>query len=123
MAGSGQGAGRRTNFALLALLALSLLTGTLSYALGTTPATLLATTAHGAVGLALVLLVPWKQATARRGLRRPTHRGRTAGLALAVLLLLTVVAGVAQAALGWGRCWGSRRCKCTSLRRFSPCRC
>ncbi len=106
MAGSGQGAGRRTNLALLVLVALSLLTGTLSYGLGTAPATLLVTTAHGAVGLALVLLVPWKQAVARRGLRRPAHRGRTAGLALAVLLLLTVVAGVAQAAFGWGTVLG-----------------
>ena len=94
-------AGRRTNLALLALVALSLLTGTLSYAVGAAPATTLVTTAHAAVGLALVLLVPWKSVLVRRGLRRGEHAGRTAGLVLAALLTVTIVAGIAQEVVGW----------------------
>jgi hypothetical protein len=93
--------GRRTNLALLALVALALVTGTASYAVGAAPATTVVTTAHALVGLALVLLVPWKQAVARRGLRRPPHAGRTAGLLLAALLALTVGAGIAQETVGW----------------------
>jgi hypothetical protein len=93
--------GRRTNLALLALLTLALVTGTASYAVGAAPATTIVTTAHAAVGLAVVLLVPWKQAVARRGLRRPPHPGRAAGLVLAALLAVTVVAGVLQQAVGW----------------------
>ena len=106
MAGPVQRAGRRTNLALLALVFLSLLTGTVSYGVGAAPATVLVTTAHAAVGLALVLLVPWKQAVARRGLRRPDHPGRTAGLVLAGLLFLTVLSGIAQEAFGWGTVLG-----------------
>ena len=94
-------AGRRTNLGLLALVALALVTGTVSYAVGTAPATTIVTTAHAAVGLALVLLVPWKSAVARRGLRRSEHAGRTAGLVLAGLLATTVAAGLAQATVGW----------------------
>ena len=94
-------AGRRTNHALLALLALALLTGTASYAVGAPPGVTVVTTAHGAVGLALVLLVPWKQAIARRGLRRRGHAGQAAGLTLAGLLAVTVGAGIAQETVGW----------------------
>lgn len=94
-------AGRRTNAALLAVLGLSLATGTVAYAVGSSPATILVTLAHAAVGLALVLLVPWKQAIARRGLRAPAHAGRTSGLLLAGLLTVTVLAGVVQEAVGW----------------------
>ena len=94
-------AGRRTNLGLLALVALALATGTASYAVGAAPATAVVTTAHAAAGLAVVLLVPWKSAVARRGLRRPPHAGRAAGLVLAALLAVTVVAGLVQATVGW----------------------
>ena len=94
-------AGRRTNLALLALLVLALLTGTVSYAVGAAPATTVATTAHAAVGLAVVLLVPWKRTLVRRGQRRGPHRGRRAGVALAVLVAVTVLAGLAQTLAGW----------------------
>ena len=94
-------AGRRTNLALLALLTLALLTGTVSYAVGAAPATTVATTAHAAVGLAVVLLVPWKRTLVRRGRQRGPHRGQTAGVALAVLVAVTVLAGLAQTLVGW----------------------
>ncbi len=99
-------AGRRTNLALLTAVALALATGTAAYAVGTAPATVLVTTAHAAAGLAIVLLVPWKQAVARRGLARPPHPGRGAGLLLAGLLLLTVVAGVVQEVAGFATVFG-----------------
>lgn len=94
-------ASRRTNSALLACVALSLATGTASYAVGAPPATTVVTTAHAAVGLALLLLVPWKAVLVRRGLARAPHPGRSAGIALAVLLLLTVAAGVVQEVVGF----------------------
>lgn len=94
-------AGRRTNLALLVLLSLSLVTGTVSYGVGAAPATTVATTAHAAVGLAVVLLVPWKRTLVRRGQRRAPHSGRGAGVALGVLVLVTVLAGLAQALVGW----------------------
>ncbi|MBW3639627.1 MAG: molybdopterin-dependent oxidoreductase [Actinobacteria bacterium] len=93
--------GRRTNLALLALIALAFLTGTVSFAVGSTPATTAVTFVHAAVGLALVLLVPWKSVIVRRGLRRPMHAGRAAGITLVALVAVTVAAGVGQAVLGW----------------------
>ena len=94
-------AGRRTNLALLTLVALALATGTLAYGVGQPPATAVVTTVHAAVGLALLLLVPWKSALVRRGLRRGDHPGRTAGIVLGFALALTVAAGIAQEAVGW----------------------
>ena len=94
-------AGRRTNLALLGLVALALATGTLAYATGRPPATTVVTTAHAAAGLALLLLVPWKAVLIRRGLRRGHHPGRTAGLVLAAALALTISAGLAQEVVGW----------------------
>ena len=94
-------AGRRTNASLLALLVLSLLTGTLSYAVGAAPATTVVTTAHVAVGLALLLLAPWKSVLVRRGLARAAHPGRGAGVALGVLLAVCVVSGVVQEVVGF----------------------
>lgn len=94
-------AGRRTNLALLGLVAGALATGTACYAVGTRPATTVVTTTHAAVGLALLLLVPWKTVIARAGLRLDPHPGRGAGLWLAGLLLVTVVTGVVQDVAGF----------------------
>ena len=100
-AGRPRRSGRRTNLGLLTLLAAALTTGTVSYAVGSAPATTLVAGAHAVVGLAVVLLVPWKSAVARRGLRRSPHAGRAAGIALALLVAVTVVAGVVQTTVGW----------------------
>lgn len=97
---------RRTNLALLLLFGLALLTGTVSYAVGTSPATTIVTVAHAVVGLAIVLLVPWKSVMVRRGLRRGAHPGRAAGVALAVLVAVVVAAGVAQEVAGYQRVLG-----------------
>lgn len=81
-------AGRRTNIALLALLAIAFVTGLLSWAIGTSVAAAIVV-AHGVAGLAILVLAPWKRVIVSRGLRR-----RRAGLATSVLLAVLVVACV-----------------------------
>jgi len=94
-------AGRRTNLALLVLLAAAFATGWLAFGAGTRVPAWTVTVAHGVTGLALLALVPWKQAVVRRGLARPRARpGRLAGIGLGVLVTLCVVAGIAHAYAG-----------------------
>ncbi len=69
--------GRTTKLALLALVALAVVTGTASYAVGTAPATSVLTAAHAAAGLALVLLVPGSGPS--RGAGCPVRRTPGAG--------------------------------------------
>jgi DMSO/TMAO reductase YedYZ molybdopterin-dependent catalytic subunit len=88
-------AGRRTNLALLVLLAAALLSGALAYAIGGGWAGPVAV-AHGVVGLTIVLLAPWKSVVARRGLRR-RRPGTAASVALTVLVAGAVVFGVLHA--------------------------
>ena len=59
-------AGRRTNLALLGLLLLAFVTGVLAYGVGTPTAATVVVATHGAAGLALLLLVPWKAVIVRR---------------------------------------------------------
>jgi hypothetical protein len=94
-------AGRGTNLALLALLAGALVSGGLAFGTGGDWA-FLALAAHGAVGLALVLLAPWKWAISARGIRRG-RPGTPASILLAVLVVLATVTGVGHA-MGW---WSS----------------
>jgi DMSO/TMAO reductase YedYZ molybdopterin-dependent catalytic subunit len=85
-------AGRRTNLALLVLLALALATGGLAFALGSGWARW-AVVAHGAAALGIVLLVPWKSAIARKGLRR-RRPGSRASVIFAVLVAVALAAGI-----------------------------
>jgi DMSO/TMAO reductase YedYZ molybdopterin-dependent catalytic subunit len=87
---------RRTNLALLAVLVVALVTGGLAFAAGTgwgRPAVL----AHGAAGLAVLVLAPWKSVVVRRGLARRSGPGRWASVAFGVLVLVAVAAGLAHA--------------------------
>jgi DMSO/TMAO reductase YedYZ molybdopterin-dependent catalytic subunit len=110
-------AGRRTNVALLVLLVSASATGVVGYEVGTPGPSRVVALLHGVVGLGLLALVPWKQVIVRRSLRRRTARSgrpdsRAAGrrsrsrvsrwmsIALAVLIALSVVAGVAHASFG-----------------------
>ena len=85
-------AGRRTNLALLVVLGLALITGGLSFATGSGWIRWVAL-AHAVVGLAVVVLSPWKSVVVRRGLKRG-RGGRGAALIFLVLLGVCIVAGV-----------------------------
>lgn len=91
-------AGRRTNLALLWLLAVVFATGALAFAAGT-GWNRWAVVAHGVAGLAMVLLAPWKSIIARRGLRR-RRPGSWASVALAVLVAVAILTGVLHATGG-----------------------
>jgi hypothetical protein len=88
-------AGRRTNLALLLLLAAALGTGFGSFAAGDGWAALVVG-AHAAAGLGLLVLTPWKSAIVRRGLRR-RHPGRGASVAFGTLVALALASGLAHA--------------------------
>jgi hypothetical protein len=92
-------AGRRTNIAILLVVAMAILTGALAFAIGGGWAWW-AVAAHGATGLALVLLAPWKAAISARGVRR-RRPGSFASLALAALIVVAVSSGVAHAVGVW----------------------
>ena len=87
-------AGRRTNLALLALLPLAIVTGAVTFLVGSGPIAVVVI-AHGVVGLALVVLLPWKSMIARRGLR---HRrpGRAMSVVLAIAVVVALVSGLAH---------------------------
>lgn len=89
-------AGRRTNLALLVLLAGSFGTGWLVYAVGTRWDRVGAV-AHGLLGIAIIALAPWKTAIAQRSLR---HRpgGGAASLALSALVAVSLAFGLLHAA-------------------------
>ncbi len=89
-------AGRRTNLALLGLLAGAFVTGWLAFGVGADPPGSWVVVTHGALGLALVLLAPWKSLIVRRGLRR-RRSGRTVSLALSLLVVAAVLSGVGHA--------------------------
>lgn len=90
-------AGRGTNLALLVVILLAVATGALAFAIGGGWAWWAVAT-HGAAGLAIVLLAPWKSAVSARGIRRGRPVG--ASLALALLVVIVVTSGVAHA-VGW----------------------
>lgn len=90
-------AGRRTNLALLVLLAGALATGGLMYAIGT-GWNRWATVVHGAIGVAVVVLAPWKSAIARRGVRRRGSAASTGSLVLSLLVAIALVTGFAHRA-------------------------
>src|SRR4051794_18206374 len=77
--------------------------GWLAFYSGTVDAARAVTLAHGALGLGLVLLVPWKSVIVRRSLRRAAPRpGRAVGVALGGCLLLCLTTGVLHAVDGFG---------------------
>ncbi|HEV1997344.1 MAG TPA: molybdopterin-dependent oxidoreductase [Candidatus Dormibacteraeota bacterium] len=95
--------GRRANAFLLGLMGMAFLTGWLAFGLGTAPARW-SLVVHATSGVAVVLLTPWKSAAARHGMER-RRRGWWASIALAVLVLASVVAGIAHST-GLLRSWG-----------------
>jgi Oxidoreductase molybdopterin binding domain len=91
-------AGRRTNLGLLLLLLTAGTTGVLAYAVGTSGGNAVVVALHGAAGLGVLLLVPWKSVVVRRARRRSVgRRDPAAAVALGVLVVLTVATGVLHA--------------------------
>ena len=90
--------GRRTNLALLVLLVGSFATGCIAFAVGQPPEARVVTVAHGVLGLGLLVLAPWKTVIVRRGLRR--RRGHAVAIAFAVVVAVSLLAGIAHATLG-----------------------
>ncbi len=86
--------GARTNLGLLILLAVAFATGWIAFSLATSPARW-SLVLHATVGVAIVLLLPWKSIVARRGVRR-SRPGRWASIVLALLVLVSLVAGLAH---------------------------
>lgn len=84
--------GARTNFALLALLAVAFLTGWIAFAYATAPARW-SLVLHAAGGFAILALLPWKSMIARRGLSRP-QPGRWASVVLGALVVVSLLAGL-----------------------------
>lgn len=91
-------AGRRVNQALLALLGFAVLSGWTAFAVGT-PIGGAVVIAHGVTGLGVILLAPWKQVIARRGMHRP-RPGRATSIALAILVTVAIASGVGMAMTG-----------------------
>ena len=85
-------AGRRTNAALLVLLAGALATGVIAYGVGSRWNAIV-TILHGVIGFAIIVLTPWKSLIARRGLRRD-RPGRGSSLAFSLLVVVALVAGL-----------------------------
>jgi len=86
---------RITNLALLVVLLIAFASGVGAVAAGTTSGRWVAV-AHGVVGVAVVLLVPWKSMIVRRGLRR-ARRSRWASLVLAALAVTALLTGLGSA--------------------------
>ncbi len=82
-------AGRRTNLALFVALVGSFVTGWLAFGIGTPVPAAITTVAHGVTGLALVVLIPWKNAVIARAPRKAI-----ASLTMLGILALCLVAGV-----------------------------
>lgn len=87
---------RTTNLALLAVLAVSFLTGAMAFATGAHWGGVIVV-AHGVAGFAVVALAPWKSPIMQRGMVHH-RRGRAASIALALLLVLSIAAGLLHAA-------------------------
>ncbi len=90
--------GRRTNLALLLLLGGALLTGLTAQALGT-PSLAWVAVVHGVIGLAILIVAPWKSLVVRKGLAR-RNRGRFFSLLFALLTATVLVTGVLHS-VGW----------------------
>jgi DMSO/TMAO reductase YedYZ molybdopterin-dependent catalytic subunit len=90
-------AGRRTNVALLIVLLAAAATGALAFAAGTPVPARIATLAHGVLGLAVVLLFPWKAMIVRRAAAM-----RVSSLILAAVIAICVASGLVEVFLGYG---------------------
>src|SRR5215210_5398886 len=89
-------AGRRTNLALLIVLAGAFLSGWAAFAAGTPLPSRLATVGHGLLGLSVVILTPWKTVVVRRA-----GTLRLASLGLATVIIVCLAAGFVEVFAGY----------------------
>ena len=82
-------AGRRTNLALLVALVGSFATGWLAFGIGTPVPAAITSVTHGVLGLALLVLIPWKRVVVGRAPSKAI-----ASLIMLGVLVLCVAAGV-----------------------------
>jgi DMSO/TMAO reductase YedYZ molybdopterin-dependent catalytic subunit len=87
--------GRLANLALLVVVPLATASGLGMFLLGSGPVLAIAVL-HGLVGLAVVVTVPWKSVVVRRGLSRARGPRLATSLALAAVVVLALVTGVAH---------------------------
>jgi hypothetical protein len=85
--------GRRTNLALLVLLAGAFLTGWLAFSFNGQSSRIVLVV-HAVAGLAIIGLLPWKSMLARRSLLRRGGAGWFVGGSLALLLLVSLAFGL-----------------------------
>lgn len=88
-------AGRRTNLALLALTAVATGTGVAMFAVGS-GWNAWPTVAHGAAGVAMVALAPWKSLVARRGVRRRGVAESAPSIGLSAAVAVALATGFAH---------------------------
>lgn len=88
--------GARTNLGLLLLLAVAFATGWVAFSFATSPSRW-SLVVHASAGVAILLLLPWKSIVARRGVRK-ARPGRWASVVLAVLIIVSLAAGLAHSA-------------------------
>ena len=87
--------GRLANIALLVVVPLAAASGLAMFLVGSGPV-LAAAVVHGLVGLAVVVLMPWKSVVVRRGLKRARGPRLATSLALGAVVVLALVTGVAH---------------------------
>jgi DMSO/TMAO reductase YedYZ molybdopterin-dependent catalytic subunit len=94
-------AGRRTNLALLLTLPVAFASGWVAFGAGTLWPSRIVVAIHAVAGIAVILLIPWKQLIVRRGLGRPgSGWAKVPGIGLGVLVLLSLASGLGHAWTG-----------------------
>jgi DMSO/TMAO reductase YedYZ molybdopterin-dependent catalytic subunit len=91
----GRMTGRLANVALRVVVPLATASGLVMFLLGSGPMLPVAVL-HGLLGLAVVVLIPWKSVVVRRGLKRARGPRLATSLALAAVVVLALVTGVAH---------------------------
>lgn len=85
-------AGRRTNLALLVLIVGAFASGVVMWTVGS-GWTRWPTVVHGLVGVAIVVMAPWKSVVSRRGLRRRGLKAALPSLGLALTVVVALISG------------------------------